>query len=76
MCLQKKAEIMDASAMQRALTRIAFQIIEKNHGAKNIFLSECPSMVINPTVMKEFTELFEVKITNNPKNDLESIKLE
>lgn len=48
----------------------------KNHGAKNIFLSECPSMVINPTVMKEFTELFEVKITNNPKNDLESIKLE
>lgn len=39
MCLQKKAEIMDASAMQRALTRIAFQIIEKNHGVKDIILA-------------------------------------
>ena len=39
MCLQKKAEIMDTSAMQRALTRIAFQIIEKNHGVKNVILA-------------------------------------
>lgn len=30
---------MDASAMQRALTRIAFQIIEKNHGVKDIILA-------------------------------------
>ena len=37
--MQKKAEIMDASAMQRALTRIAFQIIEKNHGVKDIILA-------------------------------------
>ncbi len=36
---KKKAEIMDAGAMRRALTRIAFQIIEKNRGAKHILLA-------------------------------------
>lgn len=30
--MQKKAEIMDEGAMRRAITRIAFEIIEKNHG--------------------------------------------
>lgn len=29
--MQKKAEIMDEGALRRALTRIAFEIIEKNH---------------------------------------------
>lgn len=36
---RKKAEIMDESAMHRALTRIAFQIIEKNGGSKGILLA-------------------------------------
>lgn len=36
---QKKAEIMDEGAMRRALTRIAFEIIEKNHGSKDILLA-------------------------------------
>lgn len=30
--MQKKAEIMDEGAMRRAITRIAFEILEKNHG--------------------------------------------
>lgn len=30
--MQKKAEIMDEGAMRRAMTRIAFEILEKNHG--------------------------------------------
>lgn len=33
-----KAEIMDAGAMRRALTRITFEIIEKNHNIKEIVL--------------------------------------
>lgn len=36
---RKKAEIMDEGAMRRALTRIAFQIIEKNRGSKGILLA-------------------------------------
>lgn len=36
---KKKAEIMDEGAMRRALTRIAFQIIEKNRGSKDILLA-------------------------------------
>ena len=27
-----KAEIMDAGAVQRAITRISFEILERNHG--------------------------------------------
>lgn len=30
--MQKKAEIMDEGAMRRAMTRISFEILEKNHG--------------------------------------------
>lgn len=37
--MKKKSEIMNNEEMQRALTRIAFQIIEKNNGAKNIILA-------------------------------------
>ena len=36
---RKKAEIMDEGAMRRALTRIAYQIIERNHGAKDVLLA-------------------------------------
>lgn len=33
-----KAEIMDSVAVERSLTRISHEIIEKNHGADNIML--------------------------------------
>ena len=36
---RKKAEIMDEGAMRRALIRIAYQIIERNHGAKDVLLA-------------------------------------
>ena len=36
--MQPKAVVMDAKAMDRALTRIAHQIIEKNKGAENLCL--------------------------------------
>ena len=33
-----KAEIMDAGAVQRAITRISFEISERNHGVDNLCL--------------------------------------
>ena len=38
MALKFKAAIMDEPAVNRALTRIAHQIIEKNRGTKNLCL--------------------------------------
>ena len=37
--LQQTAEIMDEAAVRRALTRIAFEIIEKNHGSRSLLLA-------------------------------------
>ena len=34
--LREKAEVLDASALDRALTRIAHEILEKNGGAKDV----------------------------------------
>src|SRR5690625_3956282 len=36
--MKKKAEILDQSAMNRALTRIAHEILEKNKGGENLLL--------------------------------------
>ena len=36
--LEKKAQIMDAQAMARAITRISHEIIEKNKGAEGLLL--------------------------------------
>ena len=36
---QKITEIMDEGVMRRALTRIAYEIVEKNKGAKNLLLA-------------------------------------
>ncbi len=42
----------------------------KNMGAKNIFLSDCPPLVINPAILHAFTKLFEINKISNPKDDL------
>ncbi len=34
--LCEKAQIMDSAAMRRAIARISFEIIERNHGAENL----------------------------------------
>ncbi len=41
-----------------------------NNGAKNLFISDCPPLVINPAVLRSFTGLFNVNHITNPKNDL------
>lgn len=42
----------------------------KNKGVKNIFLSDCPPLVINPAILHAFTKLFEINKITNPKDDL------
>lgn len=42
----------------------------KNSGAKNIFLSDCPPMVINPAVLNSFTDFFKVNRMTSAKDDL------
>ncbi len=48
----------------------------KNNGAKNIFLSDCPPLVINPAVVKAFTQLYDIREITTPKEDLEKLKKE
>ena len=36
--MQVKAQLMDERAMQRALTRIAHEIVERNKGTENLVL--------------------------------------
>ena len=45
----------------------------KMKGAQNIFLSECPPIVVNPSVLKSFAKLFRIHNITNPKNDIELI---
>ena len=45
----------------------------KSRGAKDIYLSDCPPMVINPTVLKAFSKLFDVHTLTTPKQDLDVI---
>lgn len=39
MVQREKAEIMEESAVRRAINRISYEIIEKNHGGKNLVLA-------------------------------------
>lgn len=46
----------------------------KNNGAKNVFLSDCPPLVINPAVLKAFIKLYNINEITTPKEDLEKLK--
>lgn len=46
----------------------------KNNGAKDIFLSDCPPLVINPAVLKAFNKLYNINEITTPKQDLEKLK--
>ncbi len=45
----------------------------KNKGAKNIFISECPPLIINPSVLKAFNKLLNIKSITNPQDDLAAL---
>ncbi len=36
--MERKAVILDESGVRRAVTRIAYEILERNHGAENLYL--------------------------------------
>lgn len=46
----------------------------KNNGAKHVFLSDCPPLVINPAVLRAFTDIFGVNKITNPRDDVKLIK--
>lgn len=46
----------------------------KINGAKNIFLSDCPPFIVNPSVLKAFAKLFNIYSITSPKDDLERLK--
>lgn len=46
----------------------------KNYGAKHIFLSDCPPVVINPSVLKAFSDLYEIHAITSPEDDINIIK--
>lgn len=45
----------------------------KNRGAKTVFLSDCPPLVINPSVLNAFTRMFKVNMITNPQDDMQKM---
>jgi hydroxylamine reductase len=45
----------------------------KEKGINSIFLTNCSPRVINPAILKAFREIYNVRPTTTPKNDLELI---
>ncbi|RPF48118.1 pyrimidine operon attenuation protein/uracil phosphoribosyltransferase [Hydrogenoanaerobacterium saccharovorans] len=62
--LKEKTEIMDANAMRRAITRISFEIIEKNKGLQDICIIGILSRgaIIAKRLAKRIAELEEVQV--------------
>ena len=56
------------------LQTIAHTFNLKILGVKNIFLGECCSSIINPSVLDGMTDLFGIKqLSNSPKRDIRHI---
>lgn len=47
----------------------------KNSGAKNLFLSDCPPLIINPAVLKGFNKLYGIREITTPKDDLKNLDI-
>lgn len=45
----------------------------KSRGAKNIYLSECPPLMINPAVLRTFAKLYDIHEITTPKEDLKKL---
>ncbi len=52
------------------ITTISHIITLLNKGLMNIFMSKCSPRVINPSVFREFIDIYGIKITTNPSSDL------
>ena len=45
----------------------------KNEGAKNIFLSDCPPTIVNPSVLNSFSGVYKINQLSDPETDLKKI---
>lgn len=45
----------------------------RNNGVSNIFLSDCPPVVINPALLNAFSNFFGIHGITNPQDDIEKI---
>lgn len=69
MCMREgffqKAEIMDSSTMQRAITRISFEILERNKGVENICLIGLMSrgVILAERIAKKMSEVEKKEIS-------------
>ncbi len=55
------------------ISTLSYIISLKNNGAKKVFLSDCPSLVINPAVLRAFNKLYDIHDITTPQNDLKSV---
>lgn len=55
------------------ITSISNMINLKENGAKNIYLTQCPPNIINPAVLSSLSDIYNIKATSNPKEDIENI---
>ncbi len=62
--MEKKAIIMDESAIRRATTRIAYEILERNHGAEQLCIVGILSrgVILAERIAKKIEELEHVKV--------------
>ena len=68
--LKYKALIMDEAAVERALTRIAHQIIEKNHGTENLCLVGIKTRGV-PLAKRIASKIFEIEGAVIPVGELD-----
>lgn len=62
--MEKKATIMDESSMQRAVTRITYEILEHNQGAENLCIVGILSrgVILAERIAKKIEELEHISI--------------
>ena len=55
---------------------LSTEIAISTQGAKNIYMSKCLPTVINPATFSIFRKMYNVKLTESPKQDIENIRKE
>lgn len=69
---------VNSSALSFFFTKCDFNSISNiislsNLGAKKIFLSPCPSYVINPNILNTLKDFYNINITSTPSEDVKKI---
>ncbi len=56
------------------ITSLSDILIHKEFGAKNIYMENCPSSILNPTAFENFTKEYNIKLTSDAFTDLKNIR--